>query len=119
MRLKCFEDLKGETLVSVKEHEDSLLFTLATGETYMLSHEQDCCESVTIDDIAGDLDDLVGVVVRAEENSSQACPKSEDDESFTWTFYRIQTARGLVVVRWYGTSNGYYSESVKWSEVRN
>jgi len=80
---------------------------------------------VLVEDICGDLSDLVGSpIVSAEESTSENVnpegikpPEYPRDDSFTWTFYRIATAKGLVVIRWYGDSNGYYSESVDFDLV--
>jgi hypothetical protein len=119
MKTVPFEELIGKVLVSVENQNDAkILFTADTGESWALLHEQDCCEEVDIEDIVGDLSDLVGSpIVRAEENSSndewpEDVPKPQYPDSFTWTFYRIGTIKGTVVIRWYGISNGYYSESV-------
>ena len=91
------------------------------GATYRMYHRQDCCETVTIEDISGDLGDLIGspilqADVRVSENQKLRGLESRDD-SFTWTFYRIGTAKGFVVIRWYGGSNGYYSESVDFEKM--
>lgn len=126
----AFSELVGKTLINIdckqKTDNDYVLFTVDADEQYKLYHEQDCCESVDLDDIVGDLDDLVGTpILYAEEisNSSDASGKvqyaflptearSSYDESYTWTFYKISTIKGSVTLRWYGYSNGYYSESV-------
>jgi len=122
-----FSDLVGKTLkaVYVSDSNDRVTFETETGEEYVMYHSQDCCESVYLEDVAGEWNDLVGSpILRAEENVSSDWPeevKKEDhgfiDDSFTWTFYRIATAKGTVVLRWYGSSNGYYSESVYFEKV--
>jgi hypothetical protein len=109
-----FEELLGRTLYRA-EADDSVLTLYLSNTNYVrFQHHQDCCEHVYIEDICGDLDDLVGApLIEAEEVSDyDAGPLNEYEESYTWTFYRFRTRKGSVIVRWYGSSNGYYSESV-------
>jgi len=111
------EDLKGLVMTSVTMGgDDTLTFTCVDGRVFRYLHNQDCCESVYIEDIVGDLDDLVGEpLLVAEEVISNDNPDGvvkEYQDSFTWTFYKFATRKGYVDVRWYGESNGYYSESV-------
>ena len=110
------DDMVGHTMVEVTGEigGESLMFVSSDGTRFELYHEQDCCESVRIEDIVGDLKDLVGYpLVESEELSSEPDPQLDyEPESCTWTFYRFSTVRGTVTVRWFGESNGYYSESV-------
>jgi hypothetical protein len=115
--------LKGKTLTKIEGGKDSdfLIFTVSTGERYQMYHSQDCCESVSVDDIIGDLNDLIGepLLVAEEVSSEGVGQKGEYDESFTWTFYKFATIKGWVDIRWYGTSNGYYSESVDFVKLES
>lgn len=94
---------------------DRLMFVMSDGTTAMFQHEQDCCESVHIEDIEGDFMDLIGrpLIIAEEASHSPSYGDGElEYESETWTFYRFGGLKGMVVVRWMGTSNGYYSERV-------
>lgn len=119
MMVNIFALMVGSQLVSVegKAGGDCLTMRDEDGRVFEFYHEQDCCERVHIEDIAGDLDDLVGspLLVAEEVSNEGAEPPDQSDDSYTWTFYRFATVRGTVTVRWLGESNGYYSESVDWT----
>lgn len=105
----------GKVAVSVEQTYDRFTFAWDDGGRTTFLHWQDCCESVTIEDVVGDLSDLVGSpIILAEEVTKEVDPEDpwHLDPHVTWTFYRFATEKGLVTVRWYGESNGYYSESV-------
>lgn len=117
--------LIGKTLDRISRNKEEIDFYLSDGSHYKMHHPQDCCESVWIEDIAGDLNDLVGSpITMAEEVVSGENPPDADpdiikyQDSFTWTFYKLATVNGYVTIRWYGESNGYYSESVYFDEIK-
>jgi hypothetical protein len=115
-----FADLLGVTLASVERVlNEQIIFTAKDGRQWNMFHDQGCCESVEIESIVGNLEDLVGApilkaeVATSDKNPPDAKPEAiEDQDSFTWTFYKLATQKGYVDIRWYGESNGYYSESV-------
>ena len=54
-------DMLGKTFKNViNDNDDRVVFTEENGDQYIFYHIQDCCESVTVRDIVGDLSDLVG-----------------------------------------------------------
>lgn len=105
----------GLTFDSVEASHDVITFHSKCGRKFLMYHEQDCCETVEIEDIVGDLSDLVGVPLLKAEERSEVDPNA--CESGTWTFYEFATIKGYVTIRWYGSSNGYYSESVSLVEA--
>lgn len=141
-----FKDLVGKTLLEVNfsANKDMVDFVCKDGKIYKMLHRQDCCEGVSIDDIAGDIKDLIGApIIIAEEVTNSGMgetdydkdegdenrikidgewpdcverPKDYAPESYTWTFYKLATNKGYVTIRWYGSSNGYYSEEVSFLE---
>lgn len=113
-----FESLVGKTLVRIDNAAKGagvIILHTDNGERYVLWHEQDCCEVVWLEDIAGDVSDLIGSPILIAEESSNSIDETEDCDGITWTFYKLATARGNVTLRWYGSSNGYYSERVSFA----
>lgn len=102
----------GKTPTAIVQTEDEITFTFDTGETAKFYHEQDCCESVYVDDVNGDWNDLIGVPLLVSEERVGEYEGGGYHESVTWTFYTFRSIKGSVDVRWCGSSNGYYSESV-------
>jgi len=133
----------GKTIASiVNDESNEVYFHCTDGTHYRMYHSQDCCEDVSLEEIHGDLKNLVdSPLLQAEviSSESQAEAMAEIDkplavkialtqktkadpdgwgpeESKTWTFYKFATIKGSVTLRWYGSSNGYYSERVDFEE---
>lgn len=114
------EELVGKIFKEVKNNGDEIIFIVNDDEQYKMYHDQDCCESVCVEDIVGDLTDLIGTPIKTateDTNSEDLIDPTYTPESFTWTFYNIATIKGHVTIRWYGESNGYYSESVSFTRI--
>ena len=115
----------GKTITSLtglSENSDEVDIRTSTGELYRFYHDQDCCECVSLNDWEALPDDFAGaVVLSAEEVSGDESPPEGYDEqygeSYSWTFYKIDTDKGDLWMRWLGESNGYYSEHVSFIHV--
>src|SRR5690625_1026902 len=109
--------LLGKTIEIIRNNDnEELIFDTTSGESYKMYHEQDCCESVYIEEIIGNLDDLLGSPITMAEEVVQDGEGSDWGTS-TWTFYKFATNKGYVTIRWLGESNGYYSESVSFRKI--
>lgn len=119
-----FSELEGKTIervVGLKKDSERVEIRTSDGAEYVMWHMQDCCERVAIEDVAGSVDAIVGSpILRASEDSDADGEQPHNwSESYTWTFYTLATAKGTVVIRWLGESNGYYSESVEFACLRS
>lgn len=117
--LAKFSDLVGCTLTDARnENDERIVFTLDDGRDAWLYHSQDCCEYVRVEEIHGDLADLVGAPillaeeVEFDEGEADDSGRQGSDDCWKWTFYKLATVKGHVTIRWLGESNGYYGVSV-------
>lgn len=109
------KELEGKVVRGISGlHKGSEEVDIVTecGQHYRFEHIQDCCEHVDLEDF--EHDGIEGAnIISAVESTSYDDPNPRGwDESYTWTFYRINTTKGELFMRWLGESNGYYSESV-------
>lgn len=130
-------DLLGKTIVRIEGHNrysENITFFCSDNTRYKMYHYQDCCEAVMVEDVVGDVCDLLDslILLASEESHSvrgyegildiafklkMTNNRFDSCDSFTWTYYKLATIKGYVDIRWYGTSNGYYSESVDFEKV--
>jgi hypothetical protein len=133
-----FNELKGKILTKIDHDEYEVIFRCLDGTVFKMFHSQECCESVYLEDVCGDWEDLIGSeILQADEVENETFEKGWEDgfegegrnrknvdgdyypESHTWTFFKIATIKGYVTLRWFGESNGYYSESVDFVRKRD
>lgn len=114
-------ELKGKVIKEItglEKESEEVKITTECGNEYVFFHYQDCCESVYLNDYECTAKDLIGsTILSVEERTNSGDDSSKEkpneySESFTWTFYDIQTTKGSLWMRWLGESNGYYSEYV-------
>lgn len=118
-------ELIGKVFVEVRQEGDyEIIFSCKDGTIYRMLHESDCCEQVYIDEVIGELSWLEGKPITMAERV-QSEPSEEEnnasgyyDCSSTWTFFKFATIKGYVTIKWYGTSNGYYSEDADIYEAK-
>ena len=115
-----FNELEGLSIFSIDGLErQSELITITTDDnrTFKMYHDQDCCEHVYLADfqLHGT---YKGKVLKATVDTNEDDePEFEYEDTYTWTYYIIETENGKLTLRWFGSSNGYYSESVDFYEV--
>lgn len=128
--VKEFSELIGKTIINItKLFDDSLLIIICSdGEVFELQHFPTCCEGSYLQDICGDLEDiLVSPIVLAEEStkevteeeiSTQVDTERSIGPCYNWTFYKLATIKGSVTLRFLGDNNGCYSTKVELKRIR-
>ena len=102
-----------ESITGLVQDSEVVRITFSDSSYIEQYHHQDCCESVSVEQVDGDIERHIGGTIYSLDE------KIVNDgvagyESCTATFYTLKTSKGFLDWRWFGESNGYYSESVDW-----
>lgn len=104
--MRDVNELVGKTITEIigaEEGNEEIIFKCSDGTVYKMYHEQDCYESVTIEDICGDISCLLGSPIIMAEDEDLVQQYTYD--SYTWIWYKFATVKGYVTIRWFGVSN--------------
>lgn len=119
MVVNTFDIILNKQIASIwglRKGSSEITIVFADNSAFVMSHLQDCCEDVWLEDIVGEIRLVGATILNFEEiiQEGDANDQSFDKEhsTCTYTFYKINTNKGYIDLRWYGASNGYYSERV-------
>lgn len=105
------------TIANAEQRGDAIIIETSEGRTFHFDHQQDCCESVYIENVIGDLSSLSGAVVQHVRMDYVDLPDTYGVS--TRTTLVLATDKGTVVGIWHGSSNGYYGTGVSFWEPSN
>lgn len=117
-----FKELEGRILTAIERNTcedgfDRLIFICDDGTRFEMGYVPDCCAQCHLNDVCGDIFDLIDSRILKAYESTDSSIDADGYGRHTWTFYHISTNNGSVTLRWLGTSNGYYSESVTFRKL--
>lgn len=110
--------LIGETIAKItgaQEDSDEIIIETASGRRFRFYHQQDCCESVDVRSVTGDLTNIIGQVITDATETIKPDAEGYSD-SATETTFVLTTEKGSLTIFWVGESNGYYGEDVSFVE---
>lgn len=117
--MNVLEMMKGQVIKSctgLEKNSEEVVINLQSGDIITFFHAQSCCESVWLEDFESPKSLIGATIVELVISDNQ---DESDYVSRTWTFYKLQTTKGELFLRWCGESNGYYSEGVDISYAVN
>jgi len=124
LTIEKIENINNQELIFYTRHP---YYNSKEKKVFRMFHYHECCEDVEIEEITGDINDLIdSPILMAAEEVSEIKPNNGKEYNIfeegsnsekTWTFYKLATIKGYVDIRWFGSSNGYYSTRVDFEEV--
>lgn len=107
---KLFEGKLCTEFSTFSDRVEFVCLTDGKPERFVIYHPQDCCESVYLDSVEGKIPLSPFRIIKI----SETCETGEEECGDVWEkqTYVFDTDEGNFVLKFYGTSNGYYGTSV-------
>lgn len=101
-------EMAGKTLTKIDVIDNEIIkFIGADGSEFIMLHVQDVALSY-VDDIIGDMNDLIGSPIAIAHKSSGRSGVTENEflinDEYLWTLFHLATDEGWVTFRWFATS---------------
>ena len=100
------------SIIGLEENNEEVQIVFEDGSKIKMYHVQDCCESVYVAQVDGQVERHIGARIKSLKEKISEDQDGMINDSCTWTFYDLVTSKGILSFRFNGESNGYYSESV-------
>ncbi len=115
-------ELNELTVAFVDIDDDSMQVTTDCGRKFCFKHDQDCCEYVRIISKSDDILDIMNKRLISVEMTYLDGDMFDNDpdhnyDSHTLSKLTFVTNDSTECVRWLGSSNGYYGETVSVYEL--
>lgn len=123
--MENFSDLKGQTILQLyygsgytnsRWSGNEGVFIETDQGLYCLTHGQECCEEVILDDCTGTTDLRGATIYLAEVRSNDIT--YDISPPFSYTFYELQTSHGDVQFRFNEEQDTFYSTQVQLYRVK-
>lgn len=107
------EKMEGKEILEIqglKKGSKEVNFISTDGEIFKMTHIQDSGENVSLEEFSCSFDPSEKCKILKMEIRESI--KEPEYGRIQWTMYDFQTDKGFLQLRWYGVSNGWYSEDV-------
>ena len=93
MSARVFKNMLGKTIQSIEglvKGSDEVVFCSTQGDKFYFYHESECCECVSVEDVCGDVVDLLDSPILLAEEISQEEPYNPGKSRTHGLFINLQ-----------------------------
>ena len=119
IKVEKFNCMQNKILnnVVLNDSKNEIYFETECGEEFIMSSELVNSKHVTIEEIKGDLNSIIGNKIQNFYSKSYESICIEDELTKITTYFNISTQKGSISLKWTGTANNELTEEVDFYKV--